>query len=104
MIEDPFYRDNEKKLQWIGKTDWEYETTFAVTPGLLRRENIELVFDGLDTYAEIFLNDTRLLNTNNMFRTWRVSCKSVLRRGANILRLKFRSPINEILPLMAKLS
>src|SRR5215204_150214 len=28
MTEDPFYRDNEKRLQWIGKTDWEYETTF----------------------------------------------------------------------------
>ncbi len=104
MIDDPFFRDNEEKLQWIGKTDWEYETAFDATPELLKRENIELVFDGLDTYAEIFLNDTRLLNTNNMFRTWRVSCKSVLRRGANILRLKFRSPINEILPLMAKLS
>jgi beta-mannosidase len=103
MIEDPFYRDNEKKLQWIGKTDWEYETTFDVAPELLKREKIDLVFDGLDTYAEIFLNDTRLLNTNNMFRTWRVSCKSVLRRGANILRIKFRSPIKEILPLMAKL-
>ncbi len=28
LIDDPFYRDNEKKLQWIGKSDWEYQTTF----------------------------------------------------------------------------
>jgi beta-mannosidase len=103
MIADPFYRDSEKNLQWIGKTDWEYRTTFDVSVELLKRENIELVFDGLDTYAEVYLNDTRLLDANNMFRTWRVACQSTLRPGVNVLRVKFRSPINEILPLMAKL-
>ena len=57
LIEDPFYRDNEQKQQWIGKTDWEYQTTFNVTPELLRHEHIEFVFEGLDTYANVFLND-----------------------------------------------
>src|SRR6478672_5575921 len=51
LIDDPFYRDNEKRLQWIGKTDWEYQTTFRVSGDVLKRENIEIVFDGLDTYA-----------------------------------------------------
>src|SRR5882672_2703837 len=51
LIEDPFYRDNESKLQWIGKTDWEYQTTFNVTSELLHKQHIELVFEGLDTYA-----------------------------------------------------
>src|ERR671935_616226 len=37
LIEDPFYRDNEPKLQWIGKTDWEYQTTFDAPADLLRR-------------------------------------------------------------------
>src|SRR5689334_4885379 len=60
LIEDPFYRDNEKKLQWIGKTDWEYETTFNATPELLRHQHLELVFEGLDTYADVFLNDVAL--------------------------------------------
>src|ERR1043165_9400724 len=31
LIDDPFYRDNEKKQQWIDKKDWEYQTTFDVT-------------------------------------------------------------------------
>ena len=39
LIDDPFYRDNEQKLQWIGKTDWEYQTTFSVTPEILARNN-----------------------------------------------------------------
>src|ERR1044072_7345184 len=57
MIEDPFYRDNEKKQQWIGKTDWEYQTSFRVTPQTLARQNVELFFEGLDTYANVFLNE-----------------------------------------------
>ena len=104
LIEDPFYRDNEKKQQWIGKTDWEYRTTFKVTPQVLNRENVELVFDGLDTYAQVYLNDQLLLNADNMFRTWRVNAKPALKAGDNTLRILFRSPINEILPVMAKLN
>src|SRR5437588_5544094 len=102
LVDDPFYRDNEQKQQWIGKTDWEYETHFTVAREILQREHIELVFEGLDTYAGVYLNETLVLNADNMFRTWRVDCKRALKIGDNTLRVHFRSPINEILPLMAK--
>lgn len=103
VIEDPFYRDNEKNLQWIGKTDWEYTTTFNVSAETLKRQNLEIVFDGLDTYANVFLNNKPILDADNMFRTWRIDVKNALKQGENVLRIKFRSPINEILPRMAKL-
>src|SRR3982750_650506 len=48
LIDDPFFRDNEAKLQWIGKTDWEYQTTFNVAADIIKRDNLELVFQGLD--------------------------------------------------------
>ncbi len=99
-IDDPFYRDNESKLQWIGKTDWEYQSVFAVGTELLNSGNVDLVFEGLDTYARVFINDFEILNTDNMFRQWRVDAKLFLRKGKNILRILFRSPINEILPKM----
>ncbi len=102
LIDDPFYRDNEQKQQWIGKTDWEYEAHFAVTRGILARENIELIFEGLDTYADVYLNDTLILKADNMFRTWRADSKRAVKLGDNVLRIRFRSPINEVLPLMAK--
>ena len=104
LIEDPFYRDNEKRQQWIGKTDWEYQTTFNVSSQTIKRQNVEIVFYGLDTYANVLLNDQAVLDADNMFRTWRVDVKKYLKPGQNTLRIKFRSPINEILPLMAKLS
>jgi beta-mannosidase len=103
LIDDPFYRDNEKKQQWIGKTDWEYQTHFVLTPDVLNHEHIEIVFEGLDTYAEVYLNDTPVLKADNMFRTWRVDCKRALKTGENVLRVVFRSPINEVLPVMAKM-
>ena len=102
-IEDPFYRDNEKSQQWIGKTNWEYEMTFDVSAETLKRQNTEIVFQGLDTYANVFLNDKPILDADNMFRTWRVDVKNALKQGANVLKITFRSPINEILPRMAKL-
>ncbi|MEO6590023.1 MAG: glycoside hydrolase family 2 protein [Pyrinomonadaceae bacterium] len=103
-IEDPYYRDNEKKQQWISKTDWEYETTFQISPEILKSQNLEIVFEGLDTYASVFLNDKPILDADNMFRTWRVNIKDAAKAGENILRIKFRSPINEVLPRMAKLN
>src|SRR5580765_6948169 len=48
IIPEPFYRDNEKKLQWIGLEDWQYQTTFDVSGATLARKHIELVFQGLD--------------------------------------------------------
>src|SRR5260370_27710035 len=104
LIDDPFYRDNEKKLQWIGKTDGDYQTTFNVTAEMLKRGHIELVFERLDHYANVFLNDEPLLNSDNMFRIWRVDAKRLAKLGANTLRIRFRSPINEVLPIIAKMN
>jgi len=102
QIEDPLYRDNELKQQWIGKTDWDYETTFEVTPALLQRQHLELVFKGLDTYADVTLNGTPLLHTDNMFREWRAEAKPLLKAGANRLLVHLRSPLNEVANLPGK--
>ncbi len=94
-IEDPFYRLNERQLQWIDKKDWEYRTAFVMDRTTLARENIDLVFQGLDTYAEVFLNEKQVLQADNMFRTWRISGKDYLKEGTNSLRIRFLSPVNE---------
>ena len=99
LIPDPFYRDNEAKLQWIENADWEYRTTIQATPALLAQKNIDLVFEGLDAHAQVYLNDKLVLTADNMFREWRVNVKDVLKAGANSLRIVFPSPIkiaNEI--------
>jgi len=92
-IPDPFYRDNEAKLQWIENASWEYRLSFDVTPDLLERANVDLVFDGIDAAAKVFVNGTPVLEANSMFRIWRVPVKAHLHTGKNLLRVVFPSPI-----------
>lgn len=102
IVPDPFYRDNEGRIQWAGLSDWQYQTHFNVDAATLKREHVELVFDGLDTFAEVTLNGKQLLSADNMFRQWRVDAKSLLKRGDNVLEVKLYSPIKKIQPWLAK--
>ena len=92
-IPDPFFRDNESKLQWIENESWEYRLNFDATPALLARANVDLVFDGLDAAAQVYLNGVQVLTADNMFRVWRVPVKGHLKAGKNLLRVVFPSPI-----------
>jgi beta-mannosidase len=92
-ITDPFFRDNEAKLQWIEKESWEYRVNFDATPALLARSNVDLVFDGLDATAQVYVNGVQVLSADNMFRIWRVPVKDHLHAGRNLLRVIFPSPI-----------
>ena len=98
LIEDPYYRLNERSLQWIDKEDWIYEVSFDA--GTLTRgyEHVRLEFLGLDTYADVFLNETRILTADNMFRRWAAEVKPLLKERGNVLRVYFHSPINKALP------
>jgi len=101
VIEDPFFRTNERNQQWIDKVDWEYRTTFHVDVGLAAKDRIELAFAGIDTYADVYLNEAHILSADNMFRTWDVDIKHHVRVGENVLRVLFRSPIREGQRLLA---
>ena len=88
LIEDPFILDNEKGAQWVSETDWEYKTNFALSEDQLQKKHLQLNFEGLDTYAKIFLNDSLILNANNAFRQWEVDVKPLLKEE-NQLRILF---------------
>jgi beta-mannosidase len=92
-IPDPYFRDNESKLQWIQNESWEYQLNIDVTPALLARANVDMVFDGLDAAAEVYVNGALMLTADNMFRVWRVPAKGYLHAGKNLLRVVFPSPI-----------
>ncbi|MGG1633155.1 glycoside hydrolase family 2 protein [Paenibacillus sp. FSL K6-3182] len=103
IIKDPFYKTNEHDLQWIDKIDWEYETHFDVNDQMLNASSIELVFDGLDTYADVYVNGNHVLSADNMFRTWKANVASMVNAKDNVLLIKFRSPVQEDLPKIEKL-
>jgi beta-mannosidase len=95
LIPDPFFRSNESTLQWIENDAWEYRSTFQATAETLEHSHVELVFEGLDGPAEVYLNDKLIRTANNAFREWRVEVKSQLKAGANQLHVVFPSPIAE---------
>ena len=103
LIPDPFFADNEKRLQWIDTCDWMYKTTFTVDEKYLKIKNAGLVFDGLDTYAKVYLNDEIILKADNMFRGWNVDVKPFLKKGKNNLKIYFHSA-KKIVDSIAKAS
>ncbi|OGD22145.1 MAG: ABC transporter permease [Candidatus Aminicenantes bacterium RBG_16_63_16] len=93
IIPDPFYRDNELRVQWIENADWEYRREFKLSTAVLGKSRIELVALGLDTFAAIFLNGQKIAQTDNMFRGWRFDIKPYVHAGGNEIVIRFDSPV-----------
>jgi beta-mannosidase len=93
-IPDPFAGDNEKRVQWVAESDWEYRCSFSCTPELRAEEQVWLVCDGLDTLAAVSLNDELVGRAENMFRQYRWDVGHLLKRqGVNELLISFASPV-----------
>lgn len=88
-ISDPSDDDNEHRLAWIGRTDWEFSTQL---PRLGAAERIELVFHGVDTVAELFIDGQSRAHSRNMHRTWRVAVPE-LAEGTADARLILAAPV-----------
>jgi beta-mannosidase len=102
-IPDPFVADHELKVMWVAENDWEYRRSFNVETSLLAEENVNLICDGLDTIADIYLNGTYLDHAENMFRRWEWDVKSLLKEGNNELLITFGSPVGFITAKQAQL-
>lgn len=98
LIDDPYIGLNERSVQWVDKEDWRYRTVFDVSDDIFEAGNVELVFEGLDTYADVFLNGTLLFSADNMFRLWSSDVRKILKKSGNELEVLFHSPIKTDLP------
>jgi len=94
-IKDPFIGMEEQAVQWIDKVDWSYQTVFNADPAWLANSHTMLVFEGLDTYATVWLNGIKIIDADNMFLTWKADIKRLLQEKNNELVVTFRSPIQE---------
>ncbi len=91
--EDIFYRNNPDECQWIEDCDWRYTKKFTLNE-IPAKAN--LIFDGLDTYADIYLNNTFIGSVDNMFISHSFDVAALLNKGDNIISVNFRSPIREV--------
>ncbi|MCB0479552.1 MAG: glycoside hydrolase family 2 protein [Crocinitomicaceae bacterium] len=94
MIEDPYWADNEIKQKWIEDKRWEYKRIFTLSEDQLNRKHAIIEFDGLDTYAQVFINDSLVITANNMYRKWSSWIWEKLKVGENEIRVVFL-PIKE---------
>ncbi len=98
IIANPYEGCTNMQLAWIDSVDWEYAKTFEFNQKICKCEAYELVFEGLDTHVEVYLNSKHLLSTDNMFRRWAADCTNWLVRGKNEIIVIFRSSVKKMIP------
>ena len=89
LMEDPFYGLNEHKATALCEEPCSFFAAFQVFE---KHSFMELVFEGLDTICDIFLNGEKLDRVKNMHRTFVYDVKDRLKPGTNTIRLDFASP------------
>lgn len=83
---------NENINEW-GNSEWSYTSnTFDIPMHIFQSERLELVFEGIDTFAEVYLNDQLILTSNNYFRTYVVDVAGIARLESNFIRVSIRPP------------
>lgn len=95
-IDDPFWKDNEDRICALMEKDYEYQCRFTLLPGMLDNQRVVLHFDGLDTLADIYVNQIHAGKAFNMHRIWEFDVKDILHEGENEMRIIFRSPLKYI--------
>ena len=98
IIDNMFYRDNSKNIQWIELRDFTYVKRFQVEEIF---DNAFLELDGLDTYCDVYLNGEKIGSADDMFVPYEFCVEGILKKGDNTIEIRFRSPIKEVegLPL-----
>jgi beta-mannosidase len=90
VISDPYYRDNFLQYYNYETKDVSYKTQFNVPSTVLSSNHQYLIFEGLDTHAEVYLNGDLILSSHNMFRRYEVE---VLFKASNTLVVNFTSAV-----------
>lgn len=99
-IPDPFFGDNEKSLKWVEKENWIYVDTFHLSDQQLSEERIALLLEGIDTYADVYLNAEKIVSCDNMFISYKVDVKKFCRKK-NILKIHIK-PIDHLADSLAQ--
>lgn len=94
-MENPYWKDNEDAVCSLMEKDYEYQCTFQGEE-TSELSSVFLRFEGLDTVADIYLNNVHLRNAESMHRIWEYSVKDILLSGENTLKVVFHSPLKFI--------
>ena len=95
LMKDAFWGQNEKDMQWVGKSDWNISREFEVSKDFLAKKEIVLRLEDCDCFCTVFVNGQKVGETTDRFQRYTFDVKPFLREGKNTIEGKFRSPENE---------
>ena len=93
---------NPEDFIHISQKPWIFRKTFDAPARLLDCSRVDLIFEGLDTVTQIWLNDKLIAKTDNMFIQHRFDVKALLKPKNNRLLVKFDSAIHHAQKLMQR--
>ena len=96
LMPDPYERMNELDALKLMENAFRFQTVFSLTGEQMAADFLLLRFDGIDTLAEIYLNDILLGHADNMHRVWEFDIRDAAREGENTLRVEISSPTRYI--------
>lgn len=105
LEQDPFYGENLYAFEKYNYYSWWYVRRFTV--GALPQDGRAcLRLRGVDAYAEVYLNQIKLGETDDAFIEFEWDCQDVLRQGENELAVHIRGAMNVArraeLPILAR--
>jgi beta-mannosidase len=95
-VPDPFYRLNEIEMHRLEEKEWVYHKDFQMTEEDVESDEIDLVFEGIDTIADLYLNGTYLGRAEDMFMPYRYDVSDIVDIGDNNIEVRFHSPLTTI--------
>ncbi|MBU2597161.1 MAG: hypothetical protein KJ757_06360, partial [Planctomycetes bacterium] len=93
---------NPEDFFQVSLEPWIYKKQFDLSSSFLENEKIELLFEGLDTFGQVWLNGKLLGRADNMFCQWRFDVTKILKQRGNELLVKFDSAVEEGERLMSR--
>jgi len=94
LVPHPYVGINEQYVRDLESKSWTCVTEFKLDD-VPAEENVELVFEGIDTLSDVQLNGQYLGSTDDMFLEYRFAVRDVLKKGKNVLRVHIKSPVRE---------
>ncbi|XP_042325087.1 beta-mannosidase isoform X5 [Sceloporus undulatus] len=92
IIQDPYYRFNDLAYAWIALDNWTYSIRFKSPFDVSLWEKVSLVFEGVDTVAQVVVNNVTIGKTDNMFNSYRFDITDVIKE-INAIQVHFVSAV-----------
>ena len=93
-IPNPYEGMNEYEVRDLFYEDYTFEREFTVSDEISELPLKNLVCEGIDTLSDIYINDVKILHTDNMHRTYRISVGEHLCCGENRIKVCLHSPLS----------